>query len=137
MKKDEINEIRWSQYQIDAPVNENLFEEALDIFDNIESRGAQTDLVNWDERAEMDAATKRNGSKLFEESEITDSDRAEMGSIKKTIVNKPATPEQLEKQELNEQAPEEQSQSVEEDGTEIDLLAYGADLIDFMENNDV
>lgn len=135
MNKNEAEEMRWSGYQLDAPVDEKLFEEALGVFDSIEERRPQNDLVNWDERAEMDQATKRSG-KFLAESEITEEDRAEMQSIKRTVANKPPTPEELEKQELNEEEKPKPKAALE-DGDEIDLVAYGADLVDFMENKDV
>lgn len=137
MDKKEIEEMKWAGYQLDAPVDDKLFEEALDVFDSIEERRPQNDLVNWNERKAMDEATKRSGHQLFTESEITEADKAEMQSIKRTVANKPPTPEELEKQELNEEAPGAKPKTQMEDGQEIDLVAYGADLVEFMESNDV
>lgn len=137
MKKDEAEALKWAGYQLDAPVDDKLFEEALGVFDSIEERRPQNDLVNWDERKAMDEATKRSGSQLFSESEVTEEDRAEMQSIKRTVANKPPTPEELEKQELNEETQDQPKPKAQmEDGEEIDLVAYGADLVEFMENNE-
>jgi hypothetical protein len=123
MKRKEVDEIKWAGYEIDAPIDKSLFEESLGIFDNVESRKPQNDLVNWDERREMDKASKRSG-KYIDESMHSAADASDMMSIKK----KSAEPK---KQQINE-APEKKEQQ-----EEIDIVAYGAELVDFMENNNV
>lgn len=60
MNKNEIDDIRWSGIGSISPVDEQLAEECLDVLNYI--NGRKSDVVNWEERAEMDNATRRNST---------------------------------------------------------------------------
>lgn len=73
MKNKEVDEIRWGSYREESHLSENTLNEALELFEKIDVRANGNDLVNWEERAALDQATKRSGrvlgSALIEEDE--------------------------------------------------------------------
>ena len=71
MDKKEADSIKWSQYQLMTPdLPEELMAEMVEIVENLDSR--KVDKVNWEERRQMDEATKRSGHLIHSGEEMTD-----------------------------------------------------------------
>jgi hypothetical protein len=111
MDKKEIDKIKWGNV-LDAEVPQNLLDESLSILNAVEERKVTSDVVNWDERKEMEEASKRNPGFISKEDK-------EKKDIKSNIKNQP------EEKETPKNKMEE------------DLFTHGAELINFMEDNDV
>jgi len=79
MNKKEIDESRWAGYSLEtSDVSEEVVEECLSVLNYLDSK--KSDVVNWEERAEMDRVTRSHGSinnseLLTDEQEITAPDK--------------------------------------------------------------
>jgi len=70
MKKKEVDDTRWSQYQMMTPeLPEEDLEGMLDILESLDNR--KVDKVNWEEREAMNEATKRSGHMLHSGEDMT------------------------------------------------------------------
>jgi lipopolysaccharide export LptBFGC system permease protein LptF len=64
MDEREYNDAKWQQYR-NVEVDEDLMNESLGIFESIERRAQHgTDVVNWEERSEMEEVYRRHGHLL-------------------------------------------------------------------------
>jgi hypothetical protein len=63
MKKDEVDKLRWGQYNLSIPIDEDLMAECLEIF-NVVDRRKGGDVLNWEEKAALNEVTKRSGKFL-------------------------------------------------------------------------
>jgi hypothetical protein len=59
MDRNEIDEMRW--HRPDVPIDENLMAESLRILDSVSENRNFLDVVNWEEKAEMEEISKRHG----------------------------------------------------------------------------
>lgn len=72
MQDKEVEEIRWSNYSYKDPqAGEEILEDSLSILKYLDSKKA--DVVNWEERAEMDRITKARGGQLLSEGQPSES----------------------------------------------------------------
>jgi hypothetical protein len=65
MDNRELEELKWSQYKNRPSVKfeeeDDILKESLDILEKMENRFSRgTDVINWEEKAELDKATQRN-----------------------------------------------------------------------------
>jgi hypothetical protein len=92
----------------------DFMDECMEIVEKLDKRQTKTDVVNWKERAEMDAVTKRSGKYLTVDEDETYTDvmptkeerEARKSSKKPSAINeetrRPAAPKvQVSKQEQN------------------------------------
>lgn len=73
MDNRELEELKWSQYKnrpsVEFEEEDDFLQESLDILDRLEERSSHgSDVINWEEKAEMDKVTQRNpGISVVEE----------------------------------------------------------------------
>jgi len=65
MDSKELDELKWSQYRNRPSVkfeeNDAILKESLNILDQLEERVSNgTDVINWEEKAEMDAISQKH-----------------------------------------------------------------------------
>jgi len=68
MKKDEVDKIRWDQYNISVPIDLALMEECLEIINTVNRR--KLDVINWEEKRQLNEITKRSGHLLHKGEEL-------------------------------------------------------------------
>jgi hypothetical protein len=94
MGEEGIDKLQYSFISPELP--KDMIEECVDILDNLNSR--KNDKVNWEERRQMDEATKRSGQYISHEEDAY----SETPTVTKTATRKSAKVIEEEAEEIEE-----------------------------------